>query len=320
MIARLLRSNLKLRHLQLLVTLDQIRHLGRTAEVLSLSSPAVSKSLAEIERMIGFTLFVRSTRGTEPTSHGTVVVEFARRVLADYARAQSDLDAVSAGSIGRAHVGAMVATIPALLVPAIEAMKRKAPRSTVLIEEDDLKGLFRRLRLGELDFLVGRLDPAYAASDIAMEELYSEPSCCVVHASHAFAHRGDVALPELADANWVIPQPWATMRPRVELMFRVAGLALPIDVIETASFLAMLTTLRVRKAVAIMPRSVASAFEDEVLLKILPLEVPFVMAPIGIISLEGQEFSPAATLLLQHVREVGRAMPQAGHPIQATAG
>lgn len=50
---RALRSNLKLRHLQLLVALDQFRHLGRAAEWLSLTQPAVSKSLAEIERMFG---------------------------------------------------------------------------------------------------------------------------------------------------------------------------------------------------------------------------------------------------------------------------
>ena len=53
-IDRVLRSNLKLRHLQLLVALDNFRHLGRAAEFLSLTQPAVSKSLAEIERLLGF--------------------------------------------------------------------------------------------------------------------------------------------------------------------------------------------------------------------------------------------------------------------------
>jgi len=68
-IDRVLRSNLKLRHLQLLIALDQFRHLGRASEFLSLTQPAVSKSLAEIERMFGLDLFTRSTRGTEPTAY-----------------------------------------------------------------------------------------------------------------------------------------------------------------------------------------------------------------------------------------------------------
>ena len=52
-IDRVLRSNLKLRHLQMLVALDQFRHLGRAAEFLSVTQPAVSKTLAEIESMFG---------------------------------------------------------------------------------------------------------------------------------------------------------------------------------------------------------------------------------------------------------------------------
>ncbi|HRM92388.1 MAG TPA: LysR family transcriptional regulator, partial [Alicycliphilus sp.] len=81
LIDRVLRSNLKLRHLQMLVALDQFRHLGRTAEFLSLTQPAVSKTLAEIESMFGLPLFERSTRGTEPTAAGASVVRFARLVL-----------------------------------------------------------------------------------------------------------------------------------------------------------------------------------------------------------------------------------------------
>jgi len=48
-IDRVLRSSLKLRHLHLLVTLDEFRHLGRAAESLSLTQPAVSKSSASTE-------------------------------------------------------------------------------------------------------------------------------------------------------------------------------------------------------------------------------------------------------------------------------
>jgi DNA-binding transcriptional LysR family regulator len=65
-IDRVLRSNLKLKHLQLLVALDQFRHLGRASEYLSLTQPAVSKTLAEVERLFGVTLFQRSTKEPSP--------------------------------------------------------------------------------------------------------------------------------------------------------------------------------------------------------------------------------------------------------------
>ena len=92
-IDRVLRSNLKLRHLQMLVALDQFRHLGRAAEFLSVTQPAVSKTLAEIESMFGLPLFERSTRGTEPTAAGASVVRFARSVLAGFDRTRDEIAA-----------------------------------------------------------------------------------------------------------------------------------------------------------------------------------------------------------------------------------
>lgn len=61
-IDRALRSNLKLKHLQLLVALEQFHHLGHAADFLSMSQPAVSRTLSEIEKMLEMRLFQRSQR------------------------------------------------------------------------------------------------------------------------------------------------------------------------------------------------------------------------------------------------------------------
>jgi DNA-binding transcriptional LysR family regulator len=142
-IDRVLRSNLKLRHLQLVVALDEFRHLGRASEFLSLTQPAVSKSLAEIERMFGLDLFVRSTRGTEPTPYGATVVRFARSVLADFGRTRDEIAAVASGAAGRVSVGAMVVATPGLLSRAVGLLKARSIQTTVSIEEGDLAALAR---------------------------------------------------------------------------------------------------------------------------------------------------------------------------------
>ncbi len=150
-IDRVLRSNLKLRHLQLVLVLDEFRHLGRAAEFLSLTQPAVSKSLAEIERMFGLSLFLRSTRGTEPTPYGTAVVRFARSVLSDLGRTRDEIAAVASGAAGRVSVGAMVVVLPGLLAGAVALLKARSALTTVAIEEGELTPLLPRLRGGELD-------------------------------------------------------------------------------------------------------------------------------------------------------------------------
>jgi DNA-binding transcriptional LysR family regulator len=178
-IDRVLRSNLKLRHLQLLVVLDQFRHLGRAAEFLSLTQPAVSKTLAEIERLFGASLFDRSTRGTEPTPIGAAVVRFARSVLADYERTRDELAAVAAGATGPACAWARWWWPRAGWRRRCRLFKQQQPQTTVLVEEGDLMRLLPRLRGGELDLIVGRLEPGHAAPDLDTEPLYDEPMVLV---------------------------------------------------------------------------------------------------------------------------------------------
>lgn len=301
-IDRVLRSNLKLRHLQLLVALDEFRHLGRAAEFLSVSQPAVSKTLVEIERMFGLDLFVRSTRGTEPTAYGQAVVRFARSVLADFGRTRDEIAAVAGGAAGRTSVGAMVVAMPSLLVRAVALVKQRSARTTVLVEEGDLTRLLPRLRVGELDLFVGRLEPGYASPDLDTEPLYAEPMCIVVRPDHALARDTRVDWKKLAGVPWVVPPPWASSRVKLEQMFYKHGLAPPTDIVETASFLATLTFVRERPAVGFLARGVARHFETEGLVKVLKLKVPIELPPVGMITLRGRLRTPATEQLMDCLR------------------
>lgn len=61
--------NLRPRHLQLLVALDELRSVGKTAELLNVTQPAISKSLAEIQAELGMTLFKRTAHGARRGTH-----------------------------------------------------------------------------------------------------------------------------------------------------------------------------------------------------------------------------------------------------------
>lgn len=211
-IDRALRSNLKLRHLQMLVALDQFRHLGRAAEFLSVTQPAVSKTLAEIESLLGLPLFERSTRGTTPTAAGASMVRFARSVLAGYDRTREEIAAEASGAVGRTSVGAMVVATPVLLARAVERLKGHSSRTTVLIDEGDLTRLLPKLRLGELDLFVGRLEPGYAAPDLETEALYNDPMVAVAHPTHRLARKRQVRWADVAAGPCVLPPPWASLR------------------------------------------------------------------------------------------------------------
>ena len=303
-IDRVLRSNLKLRHLQMLVALDQFRHLGRAAEFLSITQPAVSKTLAEIESMFGLPLFERSTRGTEPTAAGASVVRFARSVLAGFDRTRDEIAAEASGAIGRTSVGAMVAATPVLLAPAVERLKARSSRTTVLIDEGDLTRLLPKLRLGELDLFVGRLEPGYASPDLETEALYDDPMAAVVHPGHALAGQRKVQWAHIAAQPCVMPPPWASLRVKLEQQFFAEGLRPPADIVESASFLAQITFLQRRGAVAFMARSVAAHFAQQGMVAVLDVPVPVDLPPVGLITLRGQRMTPVTGLLVECLRDV----------------
>ncbi|MDR6215921.1 LysR substrate-binding domain-containing protein [Paracidovorax wautersii] len=305
-IDRVLRSNLKLRHLQLLVALDQFRHLGRASEFLSVTQPAVSKTLAEIERMFGQPLFERSTRGTEPTAAGASVVRFARSVLAGYERTRDEIAAQASGASGRTSVGAMVAATPVLLAQAVERLKARSRDTTVLIEEGDLTRLLPKLRLGELDLFVGRLEPGYASPDLETEALYADPMVAVVRPDHPLARKRRATWADLAAQPCVLPPPWASLRVKLEQQFFAHGLHPPADIVESASFLSQITFLHQRGAVAFMARTVARHWAAQGMLAVVRLPVPIELPPVGLITLRGQAITPVTAALVECLHEVAR--------------
>lgn len=303
-IDRVLRSNIKLRHLQLVVALDQFRHLGRTAEFLSVSQPAVSKMLTEVENMLALTLFDRSTRGTEPTANGQAIVRFARSVLADYERTRDEIASEASGAAGRTRVGSMVVAMPVLLAGAVKLLKQRSAQATVMVEEGDLTHLLPKLRLGELDLFVGRLEPGYAAPDLETEPLFNEPMVLVVKPDHALAHKVAPDWNDIATMPCVLPPPWASLRVKIEQTFYRYGLHPPVDIIETSSFLALSTFVKERDAAGFLARSVGLHFQKEGLFKVLPMDVPIELPPIGLITARGRRLTSSSQQLMDCLRTV----------------
>lgn len=320
-IDRVLRSNMKLRHLQLMVALDEFRHVGRTAEFLSVSQPAVSKMLGEVEKMMEATLFERSTRGTEPTPAGRALVRFARSVLADYERTRDEMAAAARGVAGRTRVGSMVVALPTLLLPAIELLKQESAQATVLVHEGDLTHLLPKLRLGELDLFVGRLEPGYAAPDLETEVLYEEPMTIVVRPDHALARLRAVTWADLATVPWVVPPPWASLRVKLEQQFFRHRLQPPKDIMETASFLGQVSAIGTRSAAALMAGSVAAHFEAQGLVRRLKLPVPVELPPVGLITARGRQVTPITQRLIEALRATAQpAAARSRRPKRDTAG
>jgi DNA-binding transcriptional LysR family regulator len=107
---------IRLRHLEVLLTIARHGSLTAAAAALDITQPAVSQWLADIEAAAGARLFERGRR-LRPTPFAAPILAHAERVLQDARRTLAEVQAIRSGGSGRVRIGAMpVAT--AALVPA----------------------------------------------------------------------------------------------------------------------------------------------------------------------------------------------------------
>src|SRR5262245_43545308 len=122
---------LGLRDMEYFAAVAEHGHVGRAAEALGLSQPALSKSLRRLEHSLRAKLVKRTPKGVDLTSVGAALSERLRGLrlsLEDIAREADDL---SQGRAGHLRVGAAESTVINLLPAACAALLRQAPEVTV---------------------------------------------------------------------------------------------------------------------------------------------------------------------------------------------
>ena len=102
----LFRPRLEVRHLCLMVALDQAGSVTRAADLLGLTQPALSRRIREAERRLGTDLYSREKKRLRPTLAGECLLEHAKRILAELARAEMDTIQIPAGPQALVRLGA----------------------------------------------------------------------------------------------------------------------------------------------------------------------------------------------------------------------
>ncbi len=310
-IDRFFRAQLKPRHLQLLVALDDLRNLGKVALSLHVSQPAVSLALGELERGLGVRLFERTARGVHPTVYGECMIRQARSMLSGLAQTRDELRALMSGASGRCSVGALPAMTPALVPRALALLKQQSPTTTVALHEGPMDVLLPALRRGGLDFIVGRLRSEALVDDgLAEKALFDGSSALVVRAGHPLASRRRVDWPTLAEFPWILPPVGSLPREPLEIAFHEHGVGLPSNTVETLSTHVILAYLQSTDAIGVLSRIAAQHYIGLGLLAVLPLELPPLLRPIGLTWRRGAALSPAAQQFMRAIEASSERLAQ----------
>jgi LysR family transcriptional regulator, hydrogen peroxide-inducible genes activator len=144
-------DRLTLKQLRYFDALARHCHFGRAAEACSISQPALSMQIKEMEEALGGVLLERGTRQVGLTSFGEEAAQRVRNILrsvdelGDFARASQDR------LVGRLRIGMIPTVAPYLLPAVIGNLTRSHPELDIHVRETLTPKLIQELAEGRLD-------------------------------------------------------------------------------------------------------------------------------------------------------------------------
>jgi DNA-binding transcriptional LysR family regulator len=252
---------LEIRQLRQFLAVVEFGNLGRAAESLRITTPAISKSLANLEAELGVRLADRGARGVTPTVFGESLARHARAMLAEVQRASDDIALLQGAGQGRIAVGGTASAGSTLLVRAIAALAQDRPGLRIEVTGGRHQMLVEALRNGVLDVVVTGFGAGSPDPDLDERVLAEDAYAVVVRGDHALARRRKVLLGDLMDFPWVVASNIAEVVPGWARSFTDRGLAPPQPTIASDSYLLIKSILDEGDFLAVLPRDVIGAEE-----------------------------------------------------------
>ena len=304
-----IRRRLRLRDFEMLLAVAREGSMAKAASQLSVSQPAVSKAIAEMEHTLGLPLFDRRAHGVAPTPYGHALLKGAVAVIDDIRQSVNEIEHLTDPTAGELRIGATEPIVAGLLPALLDRLTKKYPRVTFHVTESStVSAQYRNLREREVDLLIGRLLPATKQKDFQIEVLFDDPLLVVAGAHNPLVRRGKVHLRDLANEAWSLPQPGTIVRGLLDEAFRGQGLEPPKTVVVSNSILLHTALLATGKTLAVFPRSMLQWSSKRLGLKIIPVDLPMRSWPVVIITLKNRMISPVAELFLNRVRDITKAL------------
>ncbi len=212
------------------VTLKQLRivaAIARTgkvlgaAELLSVTPPAVTLQLKQLEEIVGLPVFERTRDGMKLTQAGKLLLDSAQRVDIELAACADGLSALRGLTGGSVSIG-VVSTAKYFAPAALGAFKRQHPGLELKLfvgnREDTVRGL------AALEFDIAVMGRPPEGLNVESAVFGDHPHVVVARPDHPLAGRRSVTLAELAKETFLMREEGSGTRGLTERLFAGAGL------------------------------------------------------------------------------------------------
>jgi DNA-binding transcriptional LysR family regulator len=193
---------MELRDIEYFAVIAEHGNLGRAAEALGLSTPALSKSLRRLERGVKAKLVRRTPQGIELSAAGAALLSHARRLRIALDDVSKEVANIAEGRLGLLRVGANQFSIEFLLPSVCEALLMKAPKLAIKIIAGGNDVHVPAIQAGRLDLLIGFIPSA--PDGLYEEHLMTDHFVVYASARHRLARNRRLTVQDIACERWAL--------------------------------------------------------------------------------------------------------------------
>lgn len=289
---------LDLHQIKAFLAIVETGSLGRAAETLHVTQPALSRTVRRLEDQLGAPVFERHSKGMQLTAIGAALLPHATLLQREAEQAVEEINAMRGLAKGVIRVGAL-GSIASLVLPlAISAVLKKWPNLTVFVIEGVWDRLADALMKREIDLALGI---SGAASDEIAEITdcrWEDRSHVVAASDHPLRKKRKLRLADTMAAPWAIPPRGTGPYEHMRQVFSDHDLGLPNVVVETRSITVLKSLVTRSGFLSWMAESIYDAERRARLVD--ALDIPGVMAARTLTAFKRRQGllpSPAAKLL-----------------------
>jgi len=209
---------------------------------------------------------------------------------------------------GEVRIGGTSPLFASFVSTVIERLHRRYPRMVFNVVTTNADALLRDLDQRKLDLLLLRKFGPFAEDQVTFEVLYDNPYFVAAGAKNPWTRRRHVELAKLIDEFWVLPPSGTRFGSIVRDIFGSKGLPCPRASVVSHDFKMTIDLLRTGRYLAIHAESVLGFPGKHPLIRRLPVELPSVTGPVGILTLKDRALSPAAQLFIDCAREIAKPL------------
>jgi LysR family pca operon transcriptional activator len=228
-------SRLKFRHLHCFLTVIQHRSLQKASEALSLTQPAVSKTIKELEDILEVRLFDRDRKGTVLTRQGELFQEHAEPIVNALRHATNSMTQARVFSDTMIRIGAVPSLTAYFLPETMVAFRRRANNVQVSLNTGTTEYLMDQLRERKFDFVLCRHTDPEQMSGLSFEYLYVDPLAIVVRPGHPLLQTPSFDFAETRNYTALLPIKGSINRHAADSFAIKQGIGLPNDFLENIS-------------------------------------------------------------------------------------